>query len=116
MDLSAYTPYLQQLGVSLLAGLGYVLVGWFNYWIQKRQENSDAEWDWKKMGATLTAALFVGLIIGIMNTVSGQDIAVAYSVFVSIGGIAIAQKIAVILWYGKDVVVELGRKITGRIK
>ena len=114
MDLSIYTPYLQQVGVSLLAGLAYTAVGWFNYWIQKRQENSTAEWDWKKMGATLTASVFVGLVIGIINAVSGQELTAVYSIFASIGGISIAQKIAVILWYGKDAVVDISRRITGK--
>lgn len=95
-------PILQAIGQSVLAGLAYSVSGYLNYWVEQRKQNADAPWDWRKLLATLNVALVVGIIIGLAQYFTGNEVGAVYELISSIGLITLLKKWVSILWYGQE--------------
>ena len=115
MELSVLVEYLRPVGLAILAGFIYTFTGWLNFWITKRKDNPEAEWDWKKMAATATSAVFSGIIIGIAQHLFKYDVAIGFEFLVSIGLNTMLKKFAFILWYGKDLALDAMKEVGVRI-
>jgi len=111
VDWNALVPVLQTIGRSVVSGLAYTLSGYWKYWVEKRKEDADAPFDWKKMGATLLVAVAAGVISGLAQYGTGYDAPYVYDFMVSTGLIYLLRKWSSIIVYGKETVLTaFGRK------
>ncbi len=113
INIDIILPIAQAIGSSVLAGLAYSVSGYLNHWVAKRKENAEAPWDWKKMGATGSVAIVVGIIIGIAKYTTGTEVAIAYELIGAIGLNTLIKKWLSVLWYGKE---QMLAKVTSFFK